>query len=298
MPSTFDDSPPVVDTFYTPVAGQPLNSGVGQAALYKQHTDALVAIENKILAQGIYIPTPSGNGLTTFTSSWVGAYTDYGKFGVISLACEVKATWSGTGFISASLPSGWVGSGVESFLPGHCYPMPNPFGLHFNVQGVVHAGFTDCRFTTSAAFSARLAGQGPGYCSAVAASDQFNAGVTASPSTHGLVLGDQVWVEFASTTLPTGLTTGVYYVTNKNTDGTAWTPTSTVFKLSATAGGNAVNITADGVCAVRKAVDISGRGGAELAIDGVAAPFNFTGDGTAPNDDMMFVSGVVFKNLS
>lgn len=283
MPTTFSNSPPTVDVFTSGVAGQALNNP-SITTVVNNHSAAIVAIEHNILDLGIYVPAKRGNGLTTFTSTWAGAYTNHGPVGVLSLGCAVTANWAGSGYIACDLPAGWTASGVESFMTGHAFPMPNPYGLHYPVHGVVHAGLTEVRFTAPTVVATVAQGGAPGFMTATAATDLFTSG-----GLHGLVAGDAVFVSAAAAALPAGVTIRSYYVI-------ATGLTTSACKLSTTVGGTAVDVTADGSVMVAKQVPTTARGSADSVVDGVIVPFAFTGDATVGNQDLMYVSGVVFKN--
>lgn len=294
MSSNFTTSPRSVDTIETIVAGQPLDgtgTGPDQTTWMNLMRDIVIGVENIHCGLGLYTPTRRTNGLTAAPCSILGVYADYGKIGFLALKIEMTGAFTGSGFISVPLPSGWVAqTGVESVLSGYAYPMPIGFGVHYPITGIVHAGGTsgddEVRFIASNTFTSTVAAGGPGYCTATASTDLF-----ASATAHGLTTGDKVFVKATGTSMPTGVSIGTYYVIASGL-------TSTAFKLSTSSGGSAVNVTADGNCYVEKAVDITGANQAWFAVDGQNAPFVFTGDGTTANDDVLFVCGSVFKELS
>lgn len=149
MTSNFANTPPTADTLPRPVAGDGLDSPVDQAAAYVASAEAIEAIEKRILGQiggGFYAPASFGNGLTTFTGTWIGFYWNYGSLGFLNLSLAVTANWAGSGFIEVALPSGWTANaGVESMLTGYGFAQPAS-GAHFECTGIVHAGATRVRF--------------------------------------------------------------------------------------------------------------------------------------------------------
>lgn len=294
MTTNLTNSPRTVDAFHRPANNNTESMGAGagnQADLVNSHSDAIEELSRMLLSDSLVGLTVHGNGLTGFSSSWVGVFNDQGKTGEVYIGGVMHAAFTGSGYLSIDLPTDWQGqAGVESFLLGHAYPMP-AFGIHYNVLGVVHAGATELRITAPTIWSAVAAGGGPGFCATTVATDLLTCGAA-----HGLSVGDKVFVKAAAATVNGGLPPGTYYVTAKNNDGSAFTTTSTTFKLATAPNGNAVNITgSDGAVFVEKAVDLRGHTPESFAIDGISAPFAFTGDNTAPNDDVLFLSGTIFK---
>lgn len=114
--------------------------------------------------------------------------------------------------------------------------------------GVTYAGVWDAATVGNFLYGGPLtpASQVTFACTALASSD-----VITTQAVHGLTTNDTVEFETAEgTAVPTGLTAGtVYYVI-------ATGLTTTAFEVSATQGGAAINITADGGAIVRK---VSGK---------------------------------------
>lgn len=112
--------------------------------------------------------------------------------------------------------------------------------------GVVYAGLWDASTVGNFLYGSPLtpAAQVTFACTAVASTD-----VITTQAVHGFVANDTVEFEAAEgTAIPTGLTAGtIYYVISTGL-------TTTAFEVSATQGGAAVNITADGGAVVRKVV--------------------------------------------
>ena len=294
MSANITASPRSLDTLATIVADEAMDgsgASMDQTTWMNKVRDIIIGLEHIHLDLGLYVPTRRTNGLTAAPCAIVGVYADYGKIGFLALRIEATGAFTGGGFLSVPLPTGWTAqAGVESVLSGYAYPMPITFGLHYGLTGSVHAGGTsgddEVRFIAPASWAATVAAGGPGYCTATASTDLFG-----STGNHGLASGDKVFVKAVSGTMPTGLTVGTYYVISSGL-------TSTAFKLSTSSGGSAVNVTADGACWIDKAVDLTGATQAQFAIDGQTAPFALTGDGTTANDDVLFVCGSVFKELS
>lgn len=276
MASNFAASPQTTDSFLRPTAGQPDDStGVSQSALVNAHSDAIEAIEGNLLGTSIYTPTANGNGLTVSSSTWAGAYKRTGDTGRLWLGGDITAPWSGSGYLSIPLPLHWQASGVESV--GACWGNPVPVvGVHWRGTAVVHPAAQEVRFIANIV---QLASAGyPGYCTATASTDLFACGTT-----HGLVAGDQVSMGAATSSgAAAGLTIGTsYYVIASGL-------TTTAFKVSATSGGSAVNITADGTAFVAK--QVATKSTLELPVNGVSCPPSglFTGGGSAGSYGKMY----------
>lgn len=147
MSTNFDNSPATADAFSRPTAGDPLNAP-DQVTVVNGHSDAIENIEKRLLGTfggGFYTPTSYGNGLSTFTGTWVGFYWDLGNLGYLSMSLAVTANWAGSGYIEVDLPSGWTAANLESTLTGYGYSMPT-LGAHFECTGIVHANATRMRF--------------------------------------------------------------------------------------------------------------------------------------------------------
>jgi hypothetical protein len=280
MSTNFDDTPPTVDSFARPAAGNPLNSP-DQATLVNNHSDAIEAIETALATYSIYAPTPAGNGLSVVTSTWAGLYKRVGDQGTLHLSGEVKGNWAGSGYVSIPLPSGWTAAAIDSVGSLYGFPMPS-LGAHWTGQSLVHAGATEVRLVAGT-WAWVDAGVGPGFCTATASTDAFACGTA-----HGLGAGDRVTFSAAnSTSVPAGTVIGTtYFVISSGL-------TSTAFKVSTTSGGSTINVTADGNVWATKLTQV--RGINDVALDGVNSPPTgpLTGDGTSPNDDLLFATIVV-----
>lgn len=282
MATNFDDAPPTVDNFARPVGGTDPLDAPDQATLVNNHSDAIEEIESKFLTVAYNAPTASGNGLTTSGANWSAVWTDFGPTGHLIYQAKVTANWAGTGYITVNLPTGWTCS-YETVIAGLCYPMPNSFLLHYPVYLHAASGATTMKLVSHPPQSKTVCTGGPGYMAVTAATDLL------SGPTHGLTTNDMVHVKAATTTLPTGLPNGTYYVIASGL-------TSTALKLSTTLGGTSAAITTDGAVFVDKVETITYPATYMTALDGVTNPFAFTGDGTAGNQDTIVVTGMFAKN--
>lgn len=95
--------------------------------------------------------TPTGS--LTMPCTWTGHYTrpDNGKEGSLAITGIASGTWSvasGTPFLELTMPSGWTAAASHECAKGYglAYPASNPYGLHYKVYPVVHAGATKIRF--------------------------------------------------------------------------------------------------------------------------------------------------------
>jgi len=99
-----------------------------------------------------YTPVASSPGSTlTQPATWTGSYfrPANGKIGRLSIRGVATGTWSGTGFVELTLPSGWTAAAARECASGIglAYPAVG-FGQHALVYPVLHAGATKLRFVS------------------------------------------------------------------------------------------------------------------------------------------------------